>query len=77
MSNTTTAPTGVVSSTELGGIFTVAHLKVATMTELASLRAAKGFCPKCQQQMLSHVSRGGGLTFRQCAECKTVAVLAD
>lgn len=62
---------------EPSGLFTQATLKTTSMTELASLRAERGYCPKCQAQHLRHICRGGGLVFRQCADCGTVAVLAD
>ncbi len=64
-------------SNEPSGFFTQAMLEAATMTELATLRAARGYCPKCQAHSLRHVCRGGGMVFRQCAECGTVAVLTD
>lgn len=69
-------PAKVATSAELGAVFTVATMKAATMTELAELRAKRGFCPKCQAQKLRHISTGGGMVFRQCAECGTVAVLS-
>ena len=58
-----------------GAFFTVAQMRAVTMTELAELRAKRGFCPKCQAQKLRHISSGGGMVFRQCRECNTVAVL--
>jgi Zn ribbon nucleic-acid-binding protein len=50
-------------------------LKSATMTELAEARARRGFCPNCQAQSLRHIGSDGGIVFRKCAECGTVAVL--
>lgn len=70
-----TTPAAVGSSEELGALFTAEMLKATTMSELAEARARRGYCPKCQAQSLRHVSRGGGLIFRQCAECGTVAVV--
>lgn len=63
-------------NTELGGFFTSAILKDSVMSELDEARARRGYCPKCQSQSLRHVSSGGGMVFRQCADCNTVAVLA-
>lgn len=71
----TDKPAAVGSSEGLGTLFTGALLKSATMTELAAMRAKRGYCPKCQAQRLRHVSSGGGLVFRQCSDCGTVAVL--
>jgi hypothetical protein len=68
-------PAKVASTDGLGAFFTAVQLQAATMSELASLRAERGYCPKCQAQKLRHVSSGGGLVFRQCAACGTVAVL--
>jgi hypothetical protein len=58
-----------------GAFFSAAMLKNATMSELAEARARRGYCPKCQAQSLRHCYSGGGMVFRQCAECGTVAVL--
>lgn len=68
-------PGALGSNDGLGAFFTAAQLQAVTMTELAGMRAKRGFCPKCQAQKLRHVSSGGGLIFRQCADCGTVAVL--
>ena len=68
-------PLGSDSNDVLGAFFTASMLKNATMTELAAARAKRGFCPKCQAQSLRHRYSGGGMVFRQCAECGTVAVL--
>lgn len=74
-----TPPTAVGSNAELDAFFffffMAAQLQAVTMTELAGMRAQRGFCPKCQAQKLRHVSSGGGMVFRQCADCGTVAVL--
>ena len=59
----------------LGDFFTAAMLKNAVMSELAEARAKRGYCPKCQAQSLRHCYSGGGMVYRQCAECGTVAVL--
>ncbi len=59
----------------LGAFFTAEMLKNATMSELAEARAKRGYCPKCQAQSLRHCYSGGGMVFRQCADCGTVAVL--
>jgi hypothetical protein len=59
----------------LGAVFTAAMLKNATMTELAEARARRGYCPNCQAQSLRHIGSDGGMVFRKCAECGTVAVL--
>jgi hypothetical protein len=71
----TTPTEAVASNAELSTLFTAAMLKHATMTELAEARAKRGFCPRCQAQKLRHISSGGGVVFRQCAECETVVVL--
>ena len=68
-------PTNVGTNCQLGALFTAEMLKNATMTELAEARAKRGFCPKCQAQSLRHFYTSGGMVFRQCAECGTVAVL--
>jgi len=54
---------------------TGAQPQAVTMTELASLQARHGFCPKCHAQKLQHISSGGGLVFQQCASCDIVSVL--
>lgn len=69
-----TLPAAVGSSAELGAFFTSALRQAATMSELAEMRAKRGFCPKCQAQKLRHVSSGGGVIFRQCADCSTIVV---
>ena len=55
--------------------FSKAMLRNATMTDLAEARARRGYCPKCQAQQLRHFYSGSGMVFRQCAACRTVAVL--
>jgi len=55
--------------------YTAAQLQTSVMTKLAAKRAERGYCPKCQAPQLRHISSGGGLVFRQCAACGTVAVL--
>jgi len=63
------------ASNRPGAYFSAAMLKNAAMTELAEARARRGYCPKCQAQSLRHCYSGGGMVFRHCAECGTVAVL--
>jgi hypothetical protein len=74
MSNDET-PANVRLTDGLGAFFTAEMLKNATMSDLAEARARRGYCPKCQAQSLRHCYRLGGMVFRQCAECGTVAVL--
>ena len=59
----------------LGAFFTAEMLKNATMTGEQEGRAYRGYCPKCKAQQLRHFYNGGGMVFKQCAECGTVAVL--
>ena len=68
---------GLTQKTDAYALFTVSQMEAATMTELAELRAKRGFCPKCQAKMLRYISRGSGMIFRQCTVCGTVVVLAD
>ena len=72
---TEATPGALGSNDQSAAFFTAAQLQASVMSELAALRAERGYCPKCQAQKLRHVSRGGGLVFRQCADCGTVAVL--
>ena len=59
----------------LGAFFTAEMLKNATMTGEQEGRAYRGYCPKCKAQKLRHFYSGGGMVFKQCAECGIVAVL--
>jgi hypothetical protein len=59
----------------LGAFFTAEMLKNATMTGEQEGRAYRGYCPKCKAQQLRHFYSDGGMVFKQCAECGTVAVL--
>jgi hypothetical protein len=70
-----TGPLALKSNEGLGDFFTATMLKSAVMSELAEARARRGYCPKCQAQSLRHCYSGGGMVYRQCAECGTVAVL--
>lgn len=57
------------------GLFTTEMLKGAILSELAEARAKAGICPKCQERRLRYLTSGGGVSFRQCADCSTVVVL--
>ena len=75
--NTKATPANVGSMERLGGLFTAAMLKQATMTELAEARAKQGYCPECQGPRLRYINRGAGMVFKQCADCGAIAVLKD
>ena len=61
----------------LGSFFTSGLIENSIMTPLVELLAATGVCPNCKTRNLRHISQGGGVGFRQCAECKTIVVLSD
>lgn len=83
MTDTTTTPSeppkplGLASTDQLGAVFTEAIFRAAMMTELQAMRAARRYCPKCQEQKLKHTGAGGmGMVFLLCAGCGTTVVMS-